>query len=121
MIKFSLQPLIENCFTHGMGMAGQPLEIVITACQRDEQSFVIEVSDNGPGIDQATLERIRADLQQKDISQGGHSIGLVNVHRRISRIYEADYGLSVESTLGEGTVVTLRMPLSVAIQKGDAV
>ena len=120
MIKFSLQPLIENCFTHGMGMASRPLSICITACQRDEQSFVIEVSDNGPGIEQDTLDRIRADLRQKDITQGGHSIGLVNVHRRISRIYEADYGLSVQSVPGQGTTVTLRLPLSVAIQKGDA-
>lgn len=120
MIKFSLQPLIENCFTHGMG-SGDPLMIVITACQRDEQSFVIEVCDNGPGIEQSTLDRIRADLQQKDITAGGPSIGLVNVHRRISRMYGDDYGLSVKNAPGKGTVVALRMPLSVAIQKGDAV
>ena len=42
-----------------------------------------------------------------------HGIGLVNVNRRLALIYGEAFGLSIESTLGQGTQVTMRILASV--------
>lgn len=40
-----------------------------------------------------------------------HRIGLVNVHRRIRLFYGQSYGITVESTSGEGTLIKILLPL----------
>lgn len=71
----------------------------------------LEVADDGSGMDAVALNRLREALAQAsvDTAEGGSHIGLVNIHRRIRLIYGSDCGLMVESTLGGGTRVTLRM------------
>jgi len=42
---------------------------------------------------------------------GGGSVGFSNVYRRIQAIYGERYGVSVDSVPGEGTTVTVRLPM----------
>ena len=118
-MKFSLQPVLENCFSHGMDLSGRPLRISISVEECGDGAFCVRIADNGSGIESDRLEEIRHDLQQRDVTGGGASIGLVNVHKRIMRLHEGDYGLSIDSTPGEGTTVILRLPLSPAPQERD--
>jgi len=63
------------------------------------------VSDNGVGIPPAILKNLLIeDLTRK-------SIGLSNVHRRLQAIYGREYGLTIESTVGKGTRITIPFPL----------
>ena len=41
----------------------------------------------------------------------GLGIALVNSHRRLRLVYGAPYGLALESKVGEGTAVTVSIPL----------
>ena len=119
IVKFSLQPVLENCFSHGMGLSGGPLRITISVEEGGDGAFCVIIADNGSGIEPDRLEEIRHDLRQRDVTGGGVSIGLVNVHKRIVRLYEGDYGLSIDSIPGEGTTVILRLPMSPAPQERD--
>ena len=120
VVKFSLQPILENCFTHGMGFSGQPLVITLSVEHCDDETFSIHIHDNGTGIEPDVLERIRLDLKQRDVTAGGASIGLINVHRRIVRMYEGNYGLKVDSSPGGGTTVTLRLPVRPVMKEGES-
>ena len=70
---------------------------------------VFTVEDNGMGSDTETLATLRARLGE-DLPRDGRSIGRENVHRRIHLHCGMEYGLVVESTPGEGTRVTMRIP-----------
>ena len=71
--------------------------------------LVISVRDNGNGMSSETL----ADIFNCDKTEhkGLSKIGLYNVRRRILLSYGSSYGVEVGSYPGEGTVVTLRLPV----------
>ncbi|MFF4717041.1 sensor histidine kinase [Streptomyces eurythermus] len=99
-----LQPLVENAVKHGLeGSAGRG-RITITA--RDEGATArIVVEDNGVGMEPDRLRRI---LRGEDGPTAG--IGLRNVDERLRQVYGDEHGLVIETGVGAGMKVTLRVP-----------
>ena len=93
-----LQPLVENSIKHGLADKVDPGRIVLKA-SRQGGLLVIEVVDNGVGIDAARL----AGVMQ-------HGIGLSNVNERLRVIYGASCQLRLHSLAGVGTSVRLELP-----------
>ncbi|SMC86880.1 sensor histidine kinase [Sporomusa malonica] len=118
IVKFSLQPLVENCFVHSVGDGPEPTRITISACQQAD-NLIIRVADTGVGMDESVLDKIKHDLINKDITSGGANIGIVNVHRRIVNLFGPDYGVTVESFPGQGTTVLVKLPLIKKEEGGD--
>lgn len=112
ILKFSLQPLVENCFIHGLGTDEKMLQITINVKQEEGDSIIVEIIDTGRGIELDVLERIRNDLAIKNIIDGGPSIGIINVHRRIKHIFGPEYGVTLDSKAGQGTIVSVRLPMN---------
>jgi two-component system, sensor histidine kinase YesM len=115
--KFSLQPIMENCIAHGIEPSLKTVHVLVHACCAEDDSFVLDISDSGPGMPEATLKRIREDLDNRDILKGGSHIGIANVHRRIVYLFGEEYGITLESRLGHGTLVKLRLPMRPDKQK----
>jgi len=116
IIKLTLQPVVENAIYHGLEMKTGPGQILIRSIlMPDKRSYLIEVHDNGNGIDPDTLLKLQKQLQYpmadmlKPSDKSGGGLGLVNVQQRIQLEYGTAYGLTIESG-GEGTVVKLRLP-----------
>lgn len=114
--KFALQPIVENCFVHGLeGQMGQWMVTIQVEKMMDE--IEISIEDNGLGIDEERLEEIRRQLSDGGEDQGlGESMGMNNVNSRIKLIFGQEYGLFVTSTKGAGTIVKVVIP---AIIKGE--
>lgn len=108
-LKLILQPLIENSIQHGIKPKQLHCQILIQGT-RDGNEAVFKIIDNGVGIDEATLAKLRHDLSE---SKQGLGYGLYNVNRRCKLIYGNHYGLEIESKLGEGCCVILRIPLAI--------
>ena len=72
---------------------------------QDEKDIIIEVIDNGIGMNYYQLGELRHSLTQTDGS-GGH-IGISNVNQRLIMQYGKEYAVKVDSRLNEGTVVTI--------------
>ncbi|WP_405532237.1 histidine kinase [Streptomyces avidinii] len=99
-----LQPLVENAVKHGLEDSTEECRITITAQDAGSEA-VITVEDNGVGMDPALLRRILAG------ERGGSSgIGLPNVDERIRQVYGDDYGPVMETGVGAGMKVILRIP-----------
>lgn len=111
VVKFSLQPIVENCFVHAYGRSCQKLKITISVVPHSEFSFTIRVEDTGSGIPNHILDELTRKLEQKTTNSDGKHIGLLNVQQRIHYVFGADYGLSVRSELGTGTVVEMELPM----------
>ena len=106
----ALQPLVENAVRHGLaGRSGGSVEIVA----RDEGSdCVITVEDDGVGMDPDALRTGHADALASDDAapdQSAH-VGLTNVDHRLRAAFGNDYGLVVETAIGAGTKVVMRVP-----------
>lgn len=109
--KFSLQPIIENSVHHGVGISFGRTCIQIRVIKKTKDFYILEVEDDGPGMDDKVLNSIHHDLQYKDITKGGSQIGVVNVHRRIEYLFGTGYGLWIESQQNKGTKVSIRLPI----------
>lgn len=109
-MPFLLQPIIENAILHGLeGVQGRG-EIHISVHTDQEEFLFIEVRDNGEGMTQEILENLRKTIQIKDETKT-RSIGLYNINQRISLCYGPAYGMKIDSQLGVGTCVSLKLPL----------
>jgi two-component system sensor histidine kinase YesM len=110
ILKLMLQPIVENAIYHGLENKEGHSEITIQSYE-DESFLYLTISDNGEGIDRNALyqlnDRISNPSSQADSK---HGIGLSNVNDRIQLYYGDEYGLRVESTEGQGTRITLRLP-----------
>ncbi|BBZ32239.1 sensor histidine kinase [Mycolicibacterium confluentis] len=104
----ALQPLVENAIRHGL--AGRR-DGVITLTARDEgNDCVISVEDDGVGMDPETLRTAHADALERNDADDSASVGLANVDHRLRAAFGNDYGLVVETALGAGTKVIMRVP-----------
>lgn len=112
-----LQPLVENSVIHGIEekLGESFINISIT---ESKDNLVLQVIDNGVGISKQNLQTITKKLDQSDEKlRDTGSIGLYNVSERIKLYYGDDYGIDIESELGEGTTVTLYLPLKKGTEK----
>ena len=99
----SLQPIVENAVRHGVehrtGRA--KIEIVGHDLGTDVE---LRIADDGLG-----MSRERAEAALAGIGAGG-GIGLSNVHQRLRSTFGDEYGLELETAVGEGTTVTMTAP-----------
>ncbi|WP_040207488.1 sensor histidine kinase [Neobacillus jeddahensis] len=108
VIKLFLQPLIENSLQHGMiGLERKLLvKVKIKASPTD---LLISVIDNGAGIPPDRLAEIRNKLRSNYTSSD--HIGLYNTNKRLQLICGENYGLTIWSKPGIGTIVGVKMAI----------
>ncbi len=105
----ALQPLVENAVRHGFaGRGSGSIELIA----RDEGSdCIISVEDDGVGMDPEALRAGPGDaLSAGDPDGASAHVGLTNVDHRLRAAFGNDYGLVVETAIGAGTKVIMRVP-----------
>ncbi|WP_332634211.1 sensor histidine kinase [Halalkalibacter flavus] len=108
VLKFLLQPLIENAIYHGMEANEENGEIIIRA-KVEEEYLIIEVEDNGPGMEEQVEDRV-VSYDKKKMHSG---IGLQNIRERIHLYFGSTYGLVIDSEKGKGTTIILYLPYKI--------
>ncbi len=103
---FTLQPIVENAFVHGLSSLEEGGKIVVRI-EREDDKVIVNISDSGKGMDEKTLENLNKKIHMENTSRRG--IGLGNICRRIHMMYQ-DGSVNIESTEGEGTTVRLVIP-----------
>ncbi|AKJ09255.1 histidine kinase [Streptomyces incarnatus] len=110
-----LQPLVENALKHGLEGSVERIGVTIVAEDEGTEARVV-IEDDGIGMEP---ERLRAIL--RGTAGPATGIGLSNVDRRLRRVYGDDHGLVIETGVGAGTKITLRVPkYRPGIQAGPA-
>ena len=120
--SLSLQTLVENAVKHGCEKSRGNVHIDLVSAL-SPNGYLIQISDNGPGIEPDKLCEINAKLQNsigtEEIPSGMSdfqdakpqgSIGLINICRRLLLKFGKDARIQIDSALGTGTTITLHIP-----------
>jgi two-component system, LytTR family, sensor kinase len=97
-----LQPLVENAVRHGLERFTGTARLLISAEDGGHEA-VVTVEDHGIGVDPAHLADVLG-------GRSGQSVGLRNVDERLRATFGDDHGLTIETGVGAGTKVTMRLP-----------
>ncbi len=116
VIKFVLQPVVENYFIHGMRMKEQDNFIRISVEKKD--SFQIIVEDNGKGMPNDEIAAKNRELEH-DAMVKQSSIGIANVNRRLKAVYGDAYGIRIGKGPQGGLRVVLRFCPDRMYLRGD--
>ena len=103
ILKFILQPLIENCILHGFEEHDELNRIKIKI-SNGEEFLYFEIIDNGVGINEDKLEEGFFNI---DMFAG---IGVKNVRERLSLYYEGIFTFEITSKQNQGTVTKIVIP-----------
>ena len=106
MIRFFLQPLVENSVFHGLEGKMEDGYVDVRIESVDDRLELV-VKDNGCGMDEETLENLREKFTNPRESTG---IGISNIVQRLRLFYGDDYKMSVESEVDKGTVIRISVP-----------
>ena len=120
--KFTLQPLIENYFVHGVDFARSDNHLTIKAWVEDlpdhdslTSRLWIQVSDNGRGMSPETLNALNQGLREgaRPIEPNGRqSIGIFNVAERLHHYFGGEATLSYQINEEGGVRVWLNCPFN---------
>ena len=108
--KLTLQPIVENAVIHGIeqkiGEGIVTIKLMLT-----ETRVIIEVMDNGIGMDEETLSKINENMRNRILNnKEGSGIAITNVNNRIKLLFGEEYGIILYSTIGIGTDVEIALP-----------
>jgi len=120
--KLSIQPFIENAVYHGLEQKKGKGHICLSS-DIEAEGLVIDIEDNGLGIDRKRLEELQDMLKEdsyddRDEMDSHTQIGMLNVHRRIRLLYGRQYGINLTSEQGKGTWVRITLPLKEKNERG---
>ncbi|QHW31442.1 sensor histidine kinase [Paenibacillus rhizovicinus] len=140
----TVQPLVENAFVHGIESieAGAVIRLAVTV---DGSEAVIEVADNGVGMDEATRRSLlqlnyephepNSDSEQDSdadedaaLPQGtkrpepasmSAGLGTRNVFRRLQLFTGRGDAVEIRSAPAQGTTFTIRIPMTPKEEAAD--
>ncbi len=107
--KMSVQPVVENAIIHGIEERMSD-EIIRIATKIQGNHLIIGITDTGVGIAEETLEKLQDTLATGSEGGGVSGIGLHNVAERIENCFGKEYGIEIQSQVGEYTKVTIKIP-----------
>lgn len=114
VIKFLLQPVVENCLKHGKSKEKEMLTIQISSEIKHNEIY-ITIMDDGNGIRADKLNQLnemfqKPLMQYREEKRNKGSIGLQNINSRLRLYYGEQYFLEIDSVEQAYTCVTIKIP-----------
>ncbi len=115
IIRFIIQPIVENSIVHGMEQQEGMCRIKIMT-EIIQDILTITITDTGVGMSAAQLEQFRYEINresmQEDVTRKNYGgIAMRNVNQRIKLKYGGIYGLYIRSEKNKGTKVIINLPI----------
>ncbi|MDU0200642.1 cache domain-containing sensor histidine kinase [Paenibacillus sp. MAH-36] len=107
--KIILQPIVENAIYHGIREKEGSGFVEITCDYTDDGHVQFIVRDDGVGFD-PLAHRLNKDVEPSTAQPKLGGVGINNVDERLKLYYGKEYGVHIQSRLGEGTTVTIIIP-----------
>lgn len=109
ILRFTLQPIVENAIFHGIEPKGAAGTIKIRVYKNADDDVCLGITDDGVGMDESVIANLLT-TEKKSASNFFRDIGISNVHKRLQFEYGGQYGLSFFSEVGKFTTATVTLP-----------
>ena len=110
--NFIIQPLLENSLKYGLKNKAYSGSVNVDIVKAGEKSFNIIIEDDGTGMDEKTMNRVKNMLcDYKKFDMNNKSIGILNVQKRVKMLCGRQYGLSYFNNDKGGLTATLTLPI----------
>ncbi|TDG00796.1 cache domain-containing sensor histidine kinase [Paenibacillus piri] len=112
ILKFLLQPIVENAFYHGLEPKGGSGTLKLSIRKNGHTLFLL-IEDDGMGISRDKAEQLNLSFRKpaaEEQNESKNHIGLRNVNARIKNFYGDEYWLQISSVEGQGTSVEMMIP-----------
>ncbi len=109
MPKLILQPFVENAIVHGFENVSTPCDVIVTG-RREEDQICFEIADTGIGMSKEQMDEIWQEEPENYRKQRIGRYAIKNIRERLQRRYGDRFSLEIQSDVGKGTRVTLRIP-----------
>ena len=106
IIRLVLQPLVENAIYHGLKYKDSKGLLTVHGYMKGENA-VIDITDDGVGMDEETLKHI---YDKHKVNYRSNGVGVYNVQQRLVLYYGKDYGIIYHSEKGKGTTASVVIP-----------
>lgn len=116
ILKMLIQPIVENAIVHGLSDSDGVGEVAVRF-KKENDTLLIEVEDNGVGIDEDKILKVLTEDRRS--KKGFTGLGINNVDQRIKLNYGNDFGLSIESKVNCYTLFKIRLPLVKQIDQNN--
>ncbi len=115
ILKYTLQPLVENSIKHGMEPCPGKGKIIVSITGREGRLCIV-VRDDGMGMGEEKLTSLRQmweeiDSLEESARESHESIGIRNIMKRLWFCYGRDSSFFISSRKGEGTSMEIRIPM----------
>ncbi|WFD11090.1 histidine kinase [Tepidibacter hydrothermalis] len=101
-----LQPIIENCFTHGFKNMKKDMKIdIILKAYKD--NLIIEINDNGEGLNEEDLNKLKNKISEYHKYEMS---GLMMVYSKLKSLYENNFEFEISSLINKGTSIKIVLP-----------
>lgn len=110
ILKYTLQPLVENSISHGFNMKEGVGHIAIRAFQ-EADCLVVEVEDDGVGADLDKINDCIHSPYTPKVKERFSEVGLANIQKRITKNFGDEFGLKAISNESEGITLQMRFPI----------
>ncbi len=110
IIKFILQPVVENVFKHAFPQNSSDGVIRISGCIKDGD-LVISISDNGKGFSEEALFNFYGECDGNAVKVSDSGIGLGIINERIKVSYGNGYGINISNNYEGGAKVDYHLPV----------
>lgn len=108
ILKLTIQPILENAIYHGIRKRPGSGNIHLAGTVESD-CMLLKITDDGVGMNRSVIDAI---LSEGESDEKKKSFGLRSVHERIRLYFGKNYGLEIKSVPGDGTVVSVKLPLS---------
>ncbi len=118
--RLFMQPIIENSIYHGFSGSQYANNIITLCCYKNSRIvndnalkdyIILEISDNGTGIDELSLLHIKNIISGKVEPAPGKNIGIKNVADRLALFYANEATIEINSTPQTGTTFIFTLPV----------
>ena len=106
ILKLVLQPIVENSIIHGILEKPEEMGTIKISGALTDEVIRLYVEDDGVGMPEETALQLLTIIT----SHESHGYGVKNINDRIKLYYGQEYGLSYQSALGKGTILTITVP-----------
>lgn len=103
ILRFCLQPIVENCFVHAVSLHKGYISISLRI-SRSEDFLICEITNSGTNSSDKNIGLLKEKLNSGWRDEKTPRLGLMSIHRRLRILYGDKFGIEIPESSADFSV-----------------